>query len=96
MVELFAALARHNISHGDMKATNILIDGDKAVLVDLDALKQHRFSWAFRRAFQKDIARFLRNWDDEPKIQELFKERLSAISCQLSGVAKKKGGAQES
>ena len=84
IVELFAALACHNISHGDMKATNILIDGGEAVLVDLDALRQHRLRWTFRRAFQKDMARFLRNWDDEPKIQELFRKKLSAISYQQS------------
>lgn len=82
-------LAAHNISHGDMKATNLLIGlpsvlqqaGYQAVecaeqlvliLLDLDAMRQHRCLWRWRRAQQRDIARLLKNWRDQPKVLELF------------------------
>ena len=60
--ELFRQLAAARISHGDLKATNLLWHEGKVWLVDLDAMRQHDSAAAFARAWRKDRARLLRNW----------------------------------
>lgn len=59
---LFDQLTAARISHGDLKATNLLWDGHRLSLVDLDAMRQHDKVSSFARAWHKDRARFLRNW----------------------------------
>jgi tRNA A-37 threonylcarbamoyl transferase component Bud32 len=59
---LFSQLAEARISHGDLKATNFLCSGDELVVLDLDAMRQYDSEAAWRKAWQKDRARFLRNW----------------------------------
>jgi tRNA A-37 threonylcarbamoyl transferase component Bud32 len=56
--QLFAA----RISHGDLKATNLLWCSGEPQLIDLDAMRQHAGDASFRRAWHKDSARFLDNW----------------------------------
>lgn len=64
---LFDTLYRERISHGDLKATNLLWDGNKSLLIDLDAARQHATISGFHRAWRRDRARFLRNWSaDSP------------------------------
>ncbi|MCL2635648.1 MAG: hypothetical protein FWD50_03330, partial [Betaproteobacteria bacterium] len=45
--DLFASLHELRISHGDLKATNLLWHDGQIVLIDLDALTQHRSQRAF-------------------------------------------------
>lgn len=59
---LFAQLAEARISHGDLKANNLILDGNTLSVVDLDAMRQHDSEAAWRRAWSRDRARFLRNW----------------------------------
>lgn len=59
---LFKQLTAACVSHGDLKATNLLWDGDRLSLIDLDAMRQHKGADSFARAWRKDRARFLRNW----------------------------------
>ena len=59
---LFATLHRERISHGDMKATNLLWHDGQIVLIDLDAMQQHRSAASHARAWRRDRARLLRNW----------------------------------
>lgn len=59
---LFATLYRERISHGDLKATNLLWDGRDVQLIDLDAMQQHRSDAAHQRAWLRDRKRLLRNW----------------------------------
>ena len=62
LLQLFEGLHRLHITHGDMKATNLLWHAGQVVLIDLDAMTQHRSSSKFQRAWRRDRARFLRNW----------------------------------
>lgn len=71
--QLFLQLEAQRISHGDLKASNILIVADRPVLVDLDAMQQHTNNASFRKSQGKDMRRFMRNWDDKPVLQGLFK-----------------------
>lgn len=59
---LFRTLHRERISHGDMKATNLLWHDEDVALIDLDAMVRHRSEAAHARAWQRDRARLLRNW----------------------------------
>ncbi|MBK6677639.1 MAG: hypothetical protein IPG52_12760 [Rhodocyclaceae bacterium] len=69
VVDLFARLAAARVSHGDMKATNLLWnDDDRISLIDLDAMRQHRGAASYRRAWRKDRERLLRNWPADPDL----------------------------
>ena len=57
----FLLLKKMNLVHGDMKASNWIISGDKAYLTDLDSLRQ-RHRAGVRRGQQRDLQRFLNNW----------------------------------
>jgi len=77
---LFAQLEAQRISHGDLKANNILIANAKPLLIDLDAMRQHGDEAAFRKAWQRDLQRFMRNWKDLPEIERLFVAALKNMS----------------
>lgn len=59
---LFATLHRERISHGDLKATNLLWNGQAVTVIDLDAMQQHRSAARHARAWRRDRNRLLRNW----------------------------------
>jgi tRNA A-37 threonylcarbamoyl transferase component Bud32 len=75
ITEIFRVFEISQVSHGDMKATNILISGDRPVLIDLDAMQQHTQENSFRRAFNKDMCRFFDNWVSLPAIHDLFMQK---------------------
>ena len=76
---LFAALLREHISHGDLKGSNLLWQGGRWVLIDLDAMQQHRNAHFFARAYARDRARFLRNWPADSALRQLLDERLPQV-----------------
>jgi len=45
---LLLKVAEHRITHGDLKATNILVHKGEPVLIDLDSMKRHRCRWLLR------------------------------------------------
>jgi tRNA A-37 threonylcarbamoyl transferase component Bud32 len=56
--ELLGRLAKHRISHGDLKHTNILITQNGPILTDLDSMRVHRLKGIYKLERAKDIARF--------------------------------------
>lgn len=64
IVSLFQTLHQLKISHGDLKATNLLWHEGCIFLIDLDAMVQHRTVEAHARAWRRDRARLLRNWPE--------------------------------
>lgn len=63
---IFSLMYDYRISHGDMKASNLLrTQTGQVQLIDLDAMREHRYAWTFRRAFARDQKRFLRNWQEK-------------------------------
>ncbi len=76
IVALLRQLRRLNLSHGDLKATNLLVCDGEVLLTDLDALVQHRNASAAARAHARDLARFMRNWKEQPALQALFAQLL--------------------
>jgi len=79
VVDVFAQLYRHRISHGDMKATNFIMASGGPILVDLDAMRKHHSTHVHRHRFHRDKRRFLKNWSDNIALQEQFAQRLANI-----------------
>ena len=59
---LFTIMIYYEISHGDMKATNFIFHENKLIVLDLDSMIRHRNRYLFRKAIQRDLDRFLKNW----------------------------------
>ena len=74
---LFQMLADASISHGDSKATNYIVAENGLSITDLDAMREHRFKGGFRRAFRRDLARFMQNWADLPEVSRMFREEIN-------------------
>mgnify|MGYP003333653323 FL=1 len=74
--QLFAALIRERISHGDLKGTNVLWRDGSWALIDLDSLQQHRSPARFHQAFAKDRERLLCNWPAGSTLYRLLDIRL--------------------
>ena len=81
IIDTLLNLWEHHISHGDMKASNFLVAQDQVVVLDLDAMKQHKSAATARPRIRKDRARFLRNWQDHPVILELACGKLADRFC---------------
>nr|MCS5556439.1 hypothetical protein [Arenicellales bacterium] len=78
IVEILCKLRHKHISHGDLKATNILLSDQGPVLIDLDVMQQHSSESAYQQAANKDVGRFLRNWQDNPVLLATARQLLSA------------------
>lgn len=73
--EIFKTMAEHRVTHGDLKATNILIDKNgNPQFIDIDASLVHRQEKSYQKARQKDEARFLKNWQDNPEAAAIFSD----------------------
>jgi tRNA A-37 threonylcarbamoyl transferase component Bud32 len=79
IAEILGELARVQITHGDMKATNFLMADAGPVLIDLDAMHEHSSEQRFRRAFNKDLDRFMANWKDNPPVKECFQGLIAPL-----------------
>ena len=65
------------LGHGDMKATNFIVDPDGQLwLIDLDGMRTYSRGPLLRAERRKDIARFMRNWQDHPEVAAAFRARL--------------------
>jgi len=73
---IFDLMQETKISHGDLKAQNLLIDPQGNVaLIDLDSMQEHQIANEFQKAFIKDKKRFLKNWQDI-KLKQQFNNLL--------------------
>lgn len=80
VVNMLESLGRCRIVHGDLKATNIIVHEGKPVLMDLDAMHYFGRRKAFVARFADDVKRFLRNWENNEHLEQLFRNRLSRLS----------------
>lgn len=72
LADLLQNLSTSQISHGDLKATNFLMASTGPVIIDLDAMRQLKDPAQFEKAFNKDIDRFMKNWEDQPELASRF------------------------
>ncbi len=74
---IWQTLGQLRAGHGDMKATNFIVDPQgKLWLVDLDGLRIHRSGVLLRRERRHDLVRFMRNWQDRPEVAAVFRARI--------------------
>ena len=67
------------VSHGDMKAQNIICTETGPVLIDLDGLKSNQSIKSFNSQFVKDVARFNRSWRPSLESNPFFEKHLSLL-----------------
>ena len=77
-------LSENQISHGDLKATNFLMTDGGPVIIDLDAMQEHRSEDRFARAFRSDLERFMENWQDNPELAHRFSDLLADLNRRYS------------
>lgn len=79
MGALWRALGDARIGHGDMKASNFLIDVHGRVwMIDLDGVRFALPPGLFERQRRQDRWCLLRNFDDRPEVKSLFESALDA------------------
>ncbi len=61
------------IRHGDMKATNLVVDAGRLFLMDLDGLQIVRSPQGFKRHFRKDCQRLLDNWPEGSRVHDALR-----------------------
>lgn len=70
----FSKMRTAKLTHGDMKASNLMWVSGALYFVDLDAAQQHRNVVSWRAKHAKDKKRFLKNWLTQPELLEIFSD----------------------
>ena len=66
-------LGRLGVSHGDMKATNFIVDAENRLwMIDLDSMRVHSNRLVLARRRRQDLERFMRNWKGHPAVAAAF------------------------
>jgi tRNA A-37 threonylcarbamoyl transferase component Bud32 len=74
---LLKNVAKIEVTHGDLKITNILVNAaQQPVLIDLDGAAEHSTQSGLRKAWQKELLRFLANFSTNPGLQKKFEMEL--------------------
>ena len=81
MVQKIASLlknvARIDLTHGDLKITNILVNKSvEPILIDLDGTEEHYSATLANYQWRRELQRFMENFVESPQIGDLFKEEL--------------------
>jgi hypothetical protein len=83
---IWRLLGQSRLGHRDMKATNFIVDPDHQLwLIDLDAMRWYPPGPLFARRRRKDLARFMKNWRDQPEAEAAFRARIDSSGPLASG-----------
>lgn len=75
MAQIWRSLGQLRLTHGDMKASNFIVDAQSKVwLVDIESMRRPMRA-VYARGRRKDYDRFMRNWKDLPEVADLFRDR---------------------
>ena len=75
-VAIWRTLGIMRIGHGDMKATNFIVDPQRHLwLIDLDGMRAYKSSAMLRRERRNDLTRFMANWSGQPGVAAIFRAR---------------------
>ena len=85
MKNYFTVAAAEQLVHGDMKATNFLLADEQLSILDLDAMREVADSSRWRALFQRDFARFARNFHGT---HSNWIESLRSHVATLAGISK--------
>lgn len=67
IVRLFDIMWFSNVTHGDMKATNLMVFDGQVHVIDLDSMRWHRSHSRFIAGYRQDLLRFLQNFQGETR-----------------------------
>jgi tRNA A-37 threonylcarbamoyl transferase component Bud32 len=70
--DAFEKLKAARLTHGDLKASNLMWSNDRLYFIDLDAAQQHRNSVTWLKGHNKDRKRFLKNWQGDSRLLAIF------------------------
>jgi hypothetical protein len=73
IVEMFMALRECQLSHGNIKASNILILQNQPCLIDLDCMSYHGNKNKAEKKWRRDIQVFMENWWERHDIDKQFR-----------------------
>ncbi len=76
LLALLRQLEHARLTHGDMKASNILWHRDRPFLTDLDAMRMHSGEVAFQQARELDRKRLLANWSEDLPLRQWLHNEL--------------------
>ena len=72
--DAFERMKRASITHGDLKASNLIWKGGRIYFIDLDAARHHASKQSWLKANNKDRRRFLENWRGDDQLMSLFED----------------------
>lgn len=75
-VDMLCHWHRAGVTHGDPKASNIIIDQDRLYLIDPEDVTIYAPGKASRRAMARDWAIVLHNWQNQPDIRQVILGRI--------------------
>jgi len=70
--DAFEKMKAARLTHGDLKASNLMWCDNKLYFIDLDAAQHHINSVTWQQAHNKDRKRFLKNWQQDSQLLALF------------------------
>jgi tRNA A-37 threonylcarbamoyl transferase component Bud32 len=79
VVQLCYRLYLLQISHGDLKATNIKVQQGQPTLIDLDSMQQYRNAYFAKRGHVKDLQRLMQNWKDDTSLYNAFVKSFKVV-----------------
>ena len=77
--EILKSLADASMSHGDFKATNFILAGEKLYIIDIEGMREHSCRWSLRKSLKRDCRRFTKNWKDMPEVARIFQDQIRKI-----------------
>jgi len=63
--DAFKKMKAARLTHGDLKASNLMWSNEKLYFIDLDAAQQHSNPVTWLKSHNKDRKRFLKNWGED-------------------------------
>jgi len=76
MNAFFNVMGTQGLAHGDMKASNFLIEDDELQVLDLDSMRAYYSGRLHQHKLFRDKRRFLRNWDQHSLVHDYFMHQL--------------------
>jgi len=73
IVDMFITLRECQVSHGNFKASNILILQNRPSLIDLDLMSYHATKGKAERKWREDLHFFMENWRERHDIDKQFR-----------------------
>ena len=79
LVDLIVRMGQARIIQRDTKAKNFIISPQGPVMIDLDAIQVHRWSFTFRRVYRNCWRPLMKSWQRYPEADALFRGLLKDV-----------------